>query len=145
MNKRRGIIALGVAAVALATAAAVFAAAQEEPWKAPSRYARKVNPVTPDDNAIAAGKTLYAKNCLSCHGAAGKGDGPAAKDLNKNPGDLSKPAMWEQTDGALFWKLTTGRKPMPAFESLLDETARWQVVDYIRTLAPKPASTEPSK
>ncbi len=97
------------------------------------------NPVPADENSLAAGKAVYAKECLSCHGNAGKGDGPAAKDLEKNPGDLSKASMWDQTDGALFWKLTEGKKPMPSFEKNLSEEQRWQVINYIRTLAPKPA------
>jgi mono/diheme cytochrome c family protein len=120
-------------------------AADQEPWKAPARAARKQNPVAADDASIAAGKALYAANCLSCHGTSGKGDGPAAKDLEKSPGDLSKSVLWEQTDGALFWKLTEGRKPMPSFEKTLAEDQRWQVINYVRTLAPKPASSQPAK
>ena len=112
----------------------------DDTWVAPARNAKKVNPVASDDQSLAAGKTLYAKQCLSCHGATGIGNGPAAKDLEKNPGDLSKPIMWDQTDGALFWKLTTGKKPMPTFETLTTETERWQIINYMRTFAPKPAT-----
>ena len=107
-------------------------------WKAPLRAAQRKNPVTPDANSIAAGKTVYIKECLSCHGTAGKGDGSAAKDLTKSPGDLSNPKMWEQTDGALFWKITTGKSPMATYEKLLTDAQRWNVVNYIRTLAPRP-------
>ena len=123
------------------------AAANDEPWKAPARASRKQNPIAADEKSIATGKAMYAQNCLSCHGATGKGDGPAAKDLEKNPGNLANPALWDQTDGALFWKLTEGRKPMPSFDKTLSENDRWNVINYVRTLAPKPAgaASQPTK
>lgn len=111
--------------------------AQEE-WKVPIRASKKKNPVPADEKSIAAGKVVYVRDCLSCHGATGKGDGPAAKDLPKKSGDLSDPKMWEQTDGALFWKISEGRAPMTGYEKLLTEEDRWHVVNYLRTLAPKP-------
>jgi mono/diheme cytochrome c family protein len=116
----------------------------DEEWKAPARAAQKQNPIPADANSIAVGKAVYTKECFSCHGATGKGDGPAAKALEKPPGDLSNPKMWDQTDGALFWKITTGRKPMPTNEKLLTEEQRWHVINYIRTLAPHPGEKKPN-
>jgi mono/diheme cytochrome c family protein len=117
------------------------------PWVAPARAARKKNPIAPDAGSIAAGKAIYMTQCLKCHGDAGKGDGPSAKDLNPRPKDLSDPNVASQTDGALFWKITTGRKPMPTFEQLISEDDRWNVINYVRTLAPAPstqAATQPA-
>ena len=118
---------------------------KEEEWKAPARAAKKKNPIPADKESIAFGKKIYEKECLSCHGVKGKGDGPAVKDLEKNPGNLSDPKMWDQTDGALFWKTTEGKKPMPGYEKLLREEDRWHVVNYMRTLAPKPKENPKSK
>lgn len=42
-----------------------------------------------DDMAIAQGKQLYGEYCVSCHGAGGKGDGPAATKLGKPLADLT--------------------------------------------------------
>jgi mono/diheme cytochrome c family protein len=134
---------LGIAAVGLGVTASVWAA--EEAWTAPARAAKKANPVPVTDASLAEGKTLYAKHCLSCHGALGKGDGSAAKDLEKSPGDLSKATMWDQSDGSIFWKLSTGKKPMPTFDTLTTEDERWKIVNYVRTLAPKPASAPAGK
>ncbi len=108
-------------------------------WTAPARAARKANPVPADEKSIAAGKVLYLQECRACHGDAGKGDGPSAATLEKKPGDLSSPKLWEQSDGALFWKITNGRKPMPTFEQKFTDEQRWAVVNYVRTLAPRPA------
>jgi mono/diheme cytochrome c family protein len=142
-STHRGALALFLVLAAGIFTVAYCAAADVNPqeWKAPARAARKKNPVPADADSIAAGKAVYSQNCLSCHGQLGRGDGPAAKDLDPKPHDLSDPKVVAQSDGALFWKITEGRKPMPTFEKLLGETDRWNVVNYIRTLAP---ATEPS-
>ena len=106
-------------------------------WVAPARATRKANPIAADAKSIAAGKALFTKQCFSCHGEAGKGDGPAAANLTKKPGNLSDPKLATQADGALFWKITEGRTPMPTFEKLLTEEERWNVINFVRTLAPK--------
>jgi len=119
--------------------------AKSDEWKAPARAARKKNPIPADDKSSAAGRDVYVKQCLSCHGETGKGDGTAAKDLDPKPKDLSSPDVQSQSDGTLFWKITTGKKPMPTFEKLTSEDDRWNVVNYIRTLAPTPAKAPASQ
>ena len=111
-------------------------------WKAPARAAKKKNPIPADDKSIAAGKDIYLHQCRSCHGDSGKGDGPAAKDTNPKPKDLGAPTVAEQTDGALFWKITEGKKPMPSFEKLISEDQRWQVINFVRTFGPPAAATQ---
>ena len=37
---------------------------------------------------------LYAENCALCHGAGGKGDGPAAAGLPVRPADLTAPHLF---------------------------------------------------
>lgn len=37
----------------------------------------------------ATGRALYDQYCLSCHGAEGRGDGPAAAGLARRPADLT--------------------------------------------------------
>jgi len=36
------------------------------------------------------GKAMYASYCAACHGAGGKGDGPAASELKAPPPDLTQ-------------------------------------------------------
>ena len=86
--------------------------------------------------------------CLPCHGPEGRGDGPAAGTLERNgvkvrPGNLSSPKMLEQSDGAIFWKASEGRSPMPSFQETLTEEQRWQIVSYVRTLARKDGDQQP--
>jgi mono/diheme cytochrome c family protein len=109
----------------------------------PARAARKPNPVTADAKSIDRGKQLYMMGCLPCHGPAGKGDGPVAGTLERNgvsvrPGNLADPKLWQESDGALFWKITEGNSPMPSWGQALTEEQRWDLVNYVRTLAPKP-------
>ena len=131
---------LAVATVVLAAATILppiwsYADNPPDQWNAPARASRKKNPVAADDKSVAAGKVVYAAQCLSCHGPAGHGDGTAAKDLNPKPRNLSEPAIQNQTDGSMFWKITTGKAPMPTFEKLIGEGDRWNVINYVRTLA----------
>ena len=113
-------------------------------WQAPPRAARRANPVPLDDRSLADGRAVYQHQCLSCHGAGGHGDGKDAADLTPTPSDLCDGSVAQQSDGALFWKITQGRKPMPSFEKLASETQRWEVIHYIRTLSRvAPASTRP--
>lgn len=107
---------------------------QQKEWKAPASADAKKNPLTADATTIAAGKVVYVKECQSCHGKKGKGDGPSAKDLDIPAGDFTKAAMQGQSDGALFWKTSEGRKPMPSFKKKLTEEKIWQTVIYMRTL-----------
>ena len=142
-----GTSRISAVALAILGSVVVLGWAAESPrdpaleWVAPARAARKANPVTADARTIAAGKELFVAACLPCHGQFGKGDGPAAATLEREgkpirPGNLSSPKLWEQTDGTIFWKMSEGRTPMPSFESFPEEL-RWQIVDYVRTLAPK--------
>ena len=111
-------------------------------WTAPTRAARKENPVASDAKSIAQGKELYVANCLVCHGATGIGDGSAAGTLERNGvqirvGNLADPKLRQQTDGELFWKMTQGNTPMPAWGETLSDEQRWAIINYIRRLPPQ--------
>lgn len=109
---------------------------QQSGWIAPPAANQKINSVTADVINNLAGKNLYVKECSACHGKYGKGDGPAGAALGEPVGDLSSAKSQSQTDGTYFWKIQTGKPPMPAFQKRLNETQTWQLVNYIRTLKP---------
>ena len=110
---------------------------QQGAWKAPASADQKKNTVPSNEQTLAAGKILYNKECASCHGKKGKGDGPAAIALSKPAGDLSSVQAQAQSDGAHFWKITEGKAPMPTFKKKFTEEQVWQIVNYIRTFTKK--------
>jgi mono/diheme cytochrome c family protein len=124
-----------IAAIAIGFMAAVSAqniSYQQDPkWQAPAEAVAKPNPLAQKLEATAGGKKLFQRNCLECHGAAGTGL------EKKHAADLQLPAVQQQTDGTLFWKITNGNtdRGMPSF-SRLPELQRWQLVLYLRTFKP---------
>jgi len=106
-----------------------------EKWIAPAAEARKKNPVAVSESSLAMGQKIYVRRCLPCHGKTGNGDGPDAADLGIHPAKLSDPVIRQETDGELFWKITVGKKPMPNYGTRLSLTDRWNVINYLRSLA----------
>jgi mono/diheme cytochrome c family protein len=107
----------------------------KQKWSAPPAEAQKKNPVAANESSVAAGRNIYLKTCAMCHGKAGDADGPAVIELNIHPAKLSDPNLATESDGALFWKITTGKKPMPTYGKRLSETDRWNLVNYVRTFS----------
>ncbi len=103
-------------------------------WVAPAEAIAQKNPLDGNKEVLADAKKLYVSMCAPCHGEKGKGDGPAAAALNPKPADHSSKAIQAETDGSLFYKMTTGRGPMQSFKTKLTDAQRWSLVNYIRTL-----------
>lgn len=97
------------------------------PWEAPADEAAKENPIASDKKALSDGAAIFNTQCVACHGATGKGDGaiPSA--------DMSTKQFQAQSDGAIFYKLHTGRGAMPAFAALSDDDT-WKLIHFLRTL-----------
>ena len=108
-------------------------AQKAKPWEVPAKFKAMKNPVKVDDASVNAGKALYNKNCASCHGKTGLGDGPKARGLETFPGDFSKAEYQGQTDADHFYKTKFGRSEMPKYEGKIDDEGIWQMVNYMRT------------
>jgi mono/diheme cytochrome c family protein len=120
-------------AVTLVVGAASTSAWAQGEWKAPAEAKAMKNPVKGVGNA----KKTIETNCVTCHGASGKGDGPAAAALPPpKPADWTSAKVASETDGEIFWKITNGRGAMPPWKHL-PEKDRWEIVNYIRTLQKK--------
>jgi len=107
--------------------------AQPKPWTVPANYKSMKNPVAKGEASNKAGLALYTKNCASCHGKAGLGDGVKARALKDFPGDFSKPEYQNQTDADHFYKTKIGRGEMPKYEGKLTDDDIWNIVNYMRT------------
>lgn len=111
--------------------------AQTRKFPAPSTADTINNPLKGNGTATLEGQRIYVKYCVTCHGAKGKGDGIAAPGLPKPPADHTSAFVQNQKDGAIYWVITNGNNPMPGYGRTLTVEQRWQVVDFIRTLAKK--------
>lgn len=102
-------------------------------WVAPEAEKTRKNPLASDSKAIAQGEKVAKTNCVSCHGAKGKGDGAAAVALNPKPADWTSQKVQAESDGEIFWKISNGRGAMPPWKHLA-ENDRWALIRYIRSL-----------
>ena len=132
--KIAGFILIGITAICFAFIP--MKKVNPDKWVAPADADKKTNPVASNAASIATGKDIFVKTCALCHGKKGKGDGPKSEELDVAVGDFTKPEFTKQSDGAIFWKITEGRKPMPGFKKELTEEQRWTVINYIRGFAP---------
>jgi mono/diheme cytochrome c family protein len=132
-----GILSVVLWLTGLGTRAAT--SKNQKPWVTPARARKVRNPVKISPEGLATAADLYHENCAPCHGEKGAGDGEMAQYIKKvKPSDFTDGQMMsEMTDGELFWRMTEGRPPMPPWKDQLTETQRWQLVNYLRTLAPK--------
>jgi glucose/arabinose dehydrogenase len=103
-------------------------------WKAPADSQDRKNPYQNDTLAVEKGRELYNVYCWSCHGQNGYGDGAAGGALGQQPANFHSGRVKRQTDGALFWKMSTGNGNMPPFKDALTEDQRWFLLSYIRKM-----------
>ena len=94
-------------------------------WTAPPEAAARANPLANWPETVAGGQKLFHQRCASCHLENARGGSRAP--------DLTQSVVQAQSDGVLFWKITSGntREGMPTF-SFLPELQRWQLVQHLR-------------
>ncbi|MGH2559398.1 MAG: copper resistance protein CopC [Thermomicrobiales bacterium] len=99
------------------------------------------NPFANDPGAVQRGASIYAAQCLACHGATG--GGPNEDDPTDDPehqhganADLTSRRATSQRDGDLYSWVTDGvpGTDMPAFDHALTNEERWAVIEYLRAL-----------
>ena len=133
----RGMLGLFLAGCLLG-ASPVAASAQWVEMDVPQRP----DPLTVD---VEAGQAIYEERCWFCHGEEGDGEGPVAPYLWPKPRDFTRASYKLRTtmsgelplDEDLFRTIGLGiaGTSMPAWESVLSEEQRWQVIAYIKSFA----------
>ena len=84
---------------------------------------------------------LFNINCAICHGATGAANGPLSSKIGAIA-NLTTPAYVAMADGTMFYSIYYGKNNMGSYSSQLSRKQRWMLVHYIRTLQPKPVTTE---
>ena len=74
---------------------------QDLQWIAPAAASAKPNPLANKPETAAGGRKLFLRNCAECHGSNGAGM------EKKHSADLRLPLVQQQSDGTLFWKITS--------------------------------------
>jgi high-affinity iron transporter len=101
--------------------------------------------VTP---SLARGAAIFRRDCVSCHGESGRGDGVAGRVLRPPPADLTDPAtLADATPLSFYQRITIGvaGTAMPAFEPQLPAADRWAVALYASMLRQRrPGGTVPA-
>lgn len=123
-----------------------------EPWMRAARAGLcaalmlSLAPVARADGNAAAGKPVYEQNCLPCHGASGKGNGPAAVALNPKPMNFTDVAKMSALSRDTRLKAVNeggaavGASPvMPPFKGVLSPQQIEDVLAYVAQFAPSAA------
>jgi len=91
---------------------------------------------------IEKGKEIYNRNCASCHGLYGKGDGPAAVSLRPRPRDLTDQEYVKGLSDEDLFKVITyggssvGKSPfMPGWGNTLSKDDIIDIITYLRSLS----------
>ena len=105
----------------------------------PDEYAGLTNPIPADEDSLARGGEIFATHCATCHGDGGVGDGPGGASLNPAPANIAHTSQM-LGDDYLFWRVSEGGAMEPfnsgmiAWKGILDEQARWDVLNYVQAL-----------
>jgi len=102
----------------------------------PPDYANMQNPLEQTVKVLDAGKASYTRECMVCHGDAGRGSGPYRDYLQPGPPDFGDGSYGDYTDADYFWRISEGVpwSAMPAWKIEYDEEERWKLVYFIRTI-----------
>lgn len=91
------------------------------------------NPLEDTPEVLAAGKVLYTRYCIHCHGSNGQGDGKVGQ-VFKGVTPYNSRAVADKPEGHIFHVITHGKGRMLAHGSQISIEDRWKIVRYVQTL-----------
>jgi high-affinity iron transporter len=89
---------------------------------------------------VAEGRALYERNCASCHGLSGEGNGPASRGMSPPPPAVGTAEVMNDLSPAMMYRIMTvgvAGTAMTAWTSLTSEQ-RWNVIAYLQSLVRTP-------
>lgn len=92
------------------------------------------NPNKPSPESLARGETMYEIHCLICHGDQGRGDGIVGLKFLVAPMDLTMDYVQLQPDGQIYYTISHGSIAMPFYRDSMDESDRWHLVNYVKSV-----------
>lgn len=82
-----------------------------------------------------AGRDLFRTRCAACHGAEGRGNGPAAVAMNPRPTDFTTASNGQPpTDTVIGGVIEHGRRGMPAFGRMLNRAEIDTLIFFVKSL-----------
>jgi mono/diheme cytochrome c family protein len=151
MRERRSVTNLVFLVFLLAGGVGVLPRAQEEakpaepakPLEIPEEERARKNPVPTSPESVEAGWKLYRTQCLFCHGQKGDGQGEFAVELKLTMPDFTRADLQKKrTDGEFFYLITEGHDKMPGQKTRLRPEQKWNLINFIRSLAPPEKTSE---
>jgi high-affinity iron transporter len=94
------------------------------------------------------GRRFYERNCASCHGMTGRGDGVASRGMNPKPPAIGDPQTMRDVSPATMYRIVSvgiAGTPMTGYASAFTAEQRWNIVSYLmslRTTSPQLAEGE---
>lgn len=132
MEKLKSIVSFLIFACSLS------AFSQTKTWEVAADLAGKKNPLEILPKNLALGRNIFKRSCSACHGEKADGKGLIQSS------SLIYEKFQKQSDGAVFYKINTGRDKMPPFSAMMKEDEIWSVINYLRVLV-KPSALPPPK
>lgn len=102
----------------------------------PAPYDTMENPIPLTIETLDDGKAIFTRECMVCHGDAGRGHGPYRFELQPGPPDFGDGSYGDYTDADYFWRISEGLpwSAMPSWKLRYSEEDRWKLVHYIRAI-----------
>lgn len=103
---------------------------------AASGWSSVTQPVSAAGGDAAKGKAIYQSKCVTCHGPAGKGDGPIGKQLKPPAGDFTSAESKKKSEAELLDVIQNGKPKtaMVAWKTQLSEAEIQDVLAYVLSL-----------
>lgn len=92
------------------------------------------SPIPLTKGTVEAGKVIYGKFCVHCHGETGMGDGAVVTKGGHAPPNAYNGPLKTLPEGKMFHTLTYGKGMMGSHASQLTKEERWTVIQYVKFL-----------